>query len=180
MRISKSRLPECLMIEPQVFADSRGSFFEQWNASRYRDAGIDATFVQSNVSESARGVLRGLHYQWPHPQGKLVSVIVGEVFDVAVDIRRQSPHFGKWVGMELSQENNKQMWVPPGFAHGFLVLSEHAEFLYKTTAYYAPQHERCIAWNDPLIAIDWPTLTESPVLSVKDQLGSSLEHAEIS
>ena len=164
-----------------MFGDNRGFFYESFNQRAFADAtGQTLNFVQDNHSKSAHGVLRGLHYQIEQPQGKLVRVVRGAVFDVAVDIRRQSPHFGKWVGMELSQENNKQMWVPPGFAHGFLVLSEHAEFLYKTTAYYAPQHERCIAWNDPLIAIDWPTLTESPVLSVKDQLGSSLEHAEIS
>ncbi len=173
MRVSKSRLPECLLIEPQVFADSRGSFFEQWNASRYRDAGIDATFVQSNVSESAHGVLRGLHYQWPHPQGKLVSVIVGEVFDVAVDIRRGSPTFGHWAGAVLSAENGRQFWVPEGFAHGFVVTSERAVFHYLCTAAYQREADASLRWNDASLAIDWPIA--EPLLSDKDMRAPFLD-----
>ncbi len=166
MRVSKSRLPECLLIEPQVFADSRGSFFEQWNAERYREAGLDATFVQSNVSESARGVLRGLHYQWPQPQGKLVSVLVGEVYDVAVDIRRGSPTFGHWAAAILSAENRRQFWVPEGFAHGFVVTSERAVFHYLCTAPYVREADASLRWNDAAFAIDWPVA--EPLLSDKD------------
>ncbi len=181
MKVTRTAIPDVLVIEPKVFGDSRGFFYESFNQRAFADAtGQTLNFVQDNHSKSAYGVLRGLHYQLEQPQGKLVRVVRGAVFDVAVDIRRQSPHFGKWVGMELSQENHKQMWVPPGFAHGFLVLSEDAEFLYKTTDYYAPQHERCIAWNDPTIAIDWPSLSSAPVLSAKDQQGSRLDGAEFS
>jgi dTDP-4-dehydrorhamnose 3,5-epimerase len=166
LKVSASRIPECLLIEPQVFADSRGSFFEQWNAPRYGAAGIDATFVQSNVSESARGVLRGLHYQWPQPQGKLVSVLLGEVFDVAVDIRRGSPTFGHWASAVLSAENGRQFWVPEGFAHGFVVTSERAIFHYLCTAPYQREADASLRWNDADFAIDWPL--GAPLLSDKD------------
>ena len=149
-------LPGVLILEPKVFGDSRGFFFESFNAHDFANVtGLDVNFVQDNHSRSAQGVLRGLHYQIQQPQGKLVRVTEGEVFDVAVDIRRSSPHFGQWVGVHLSADNKRQVWVPPGFAHGFAVLSASAEFLYKTTDYYAPEHERCIAWNDPQLAIDW-------------------------
>ncbi len=166
MRVTRARLPECLLIEPQVFADSRGSFFEQWNAARYREAGLDAQFVQSNVSTSTRGVLRGLHYQWPKPQGKLVSVLEGEVWDVAVDIRRGSPTFGHWASAVLSAENGRQFWVPEGFAHGFVVLSDRAVFHYLCTAPYDRECDASLRWNDAKLAIDWP-LAE-PLLSDKD------------
>ncbi len=181
MKVTPTAIPDVLVIEPKVFGDSRGFFYESFNQRVFAEAtGQTLNFVQDNHSKSAYGVLRGLHYQLQQPQGKLVRVVRGAVFDVAVDIRQQSAHFGKWVGMELSQENHKQMWVPPGFAHGFLVLSEDAEFLYKTTDYYAPQHERCIAWNDPTIAIDWPRLSSAPVLSAKDRQGTRLDGAEFS
>lgn len=166
MRVVPSRLPECLLIEPQVFGDSRGSFFEQWNAARYREAGLDVSFVQSNVSESAHGVLRGLHYQWPSPQGKLVSVMQGEVWDVAVDIRRGSPSFGHWAAAVLSAENRRQFWVPEGFAHGFVVLSERALFHYLCTAPYDRTADASLRWNDAQLAIDWPVA--QPLLSDKD------------
>lgn len=166
MRAIPSRLPECLLIEPQVFGDSRGSFFEQWNAARYRDAGLDVNFVQSNVSESKRGVLRGLHYQWPNPQGKLVSVLQGEVWDVAVDIRRGSPSFGQWAAAVLSAENRRQFWVPEGFAHGFVVLSDSALFHYMCTAAYDRAADASLRWNDARLAIDWPVA--QPLLSDKD------------
>lgn len=179
MRVSPSRIPEVLVIEPRVFGDDRGFFFESFNQNVFRAAtGLDVSFVQDNHSKSAKGVLRGLHYQIQQPQGKLVRVVQGEVFDVAVDLRKGSESFGQWVGVHLSADNKKQFWVPAGFAHGFVVLSETAEFLYKTTEYYAPQHERCIRWDDPSIAIDWP-IKESPILSEKDQLGLSLEKADI-
>jgi len=176
MRVSKSRLAECMVIEPQVFADSRGSFFEQWSASRYRDVGIDATFVQSNVSESARGVLRGLHYQWPQPQGKLVSVLVGEVFDVAVDIRRGSPTFGHWAAAILSAENRRQFWVPEGFAHGFVVTSERAVFHYLCSAPYQREADASLRWNDASFAIDWPVA--APLLSDKDMRAPFLDEVD--
>ncbi len=179
MHITPTDLPEVLLIEPKVFGDDRGFFFESYNRRAFAEAaGIDVDFVQDNHSRSARNVLRGLHYQIEQAQGKLVRVVAGEVYDVAVDIRRSSPNFGKWVGMRLSADNKRMLWVPPGFAHGFLVVSEAAEFLYKTTDYYAPQHERCIAWNDPELAIDWP-LAGAPVLSAKDQLGRPLREAEV-
>lgn len=173
-------IPEVVLIEPKVFGDARGFFFESFNAAAFAAAtGVTAAFVQDNHSRSARGVLRGLHYQLPpQAQGKLVRVVQGEVFDVAVDIRRASPTFGRWVGARLSAENHHQLWVPPGFAHGFLVLSESAEFLYKTTDYYAPALERCIAWNDPDLAVDWP-LESAPLLSVKDAAGLPLAAAEL-
>jgi dTDP-4-dehydrorhamnose 3,5-epimerase len=177
--VTPTALPEVLIIEPKVFGDERGFFFESFNARDFTQAtGLERNFVQDNHSKSAKGVLRGLHYQLQQPQGKLVRVTQGEVFDVAVDIRKSSPRFGQWIGVNLSAENKKQLWVPEGFAHGFLVISESAEFLYKTTDYYAPQHERCIAWNESSIAIAWP-FQGVPSLSAKDQAGLSLKHAEV-
>lgn len=179
MRATPTAIPEVLVIEPKVFGDARGFFYESFNNRAFDEAvGRHVEFVQDNHSRSAKGVLRGLHYQIQQPQGKLVRVVRGAVFDVAVDIRKQSPTFGKWVGVELSDENHRQLWVPEGFAHGFLVLSESAEFLYKTTDYYAPAHERCIAWNDSELAIAWPDIGVSPQLSTKDQAGLSLDRAE--
>ena len=172
-------LPGVLILEPKVFGDSRGFFFESFNAHDFANVtGLDVTFVQDNHSRSAQGVLRGLHYQIQQSQGKLVRVTEGEVFDVAVDIRRSSPHFGQWVGVHLSADNKRQVWVPPGFAHGFAVLSASAEFLYKTTDYYAPEHERCIAWNDPQLAIDWHLQT-LPLLADKDAHAPMLAQAEV-
>jgi dTDP-4-dehydrorhamnose 3,5-epimerase len=166
MKIRQTELPGCVVIEPRVFGDDRGFFFEQWNAARYREAGLDLQFVQSNLSSSARGVLRGLHYQWPNPQGKLVSVLEGEVYDVAVDIRRGSPHFGRWTAAVLSADNKRQFWIPEGFAHGFVVLSERALFHYLCTAPYDAACDASLRWNDAELAIDWP-LAE-PLLSDKD------------
>ena len=178
-QVSPTRIPDVLIIEPKVFGDSRGFFFESFNAKNFASAtGLSVSFVQDNYSRSAKGVLRGLHYQVEQTQGKLVQVSQGAVFDVAVDIRKSSPTFGQWVGCELSDANHRQLWIPPGFAHGFMVLSESADFLYKTTDYYAPQHERCIAWNDPSIGIDWPK-DITPLLSAKDQQGVSLAAAEV-
>jgi len=178
MRITPTALPDVLVIEPQVFGDARGFFFESFNRRAFREAtGLDLEFVQDNHSRSARGVLRGLHYQIRQPQGKLVRCVAGEVFDVAVDLRRSSPAFGRWTGVTLSAENKRIAWIPPGFGHGFLVLSEYAEFLYKTTDYYAPEHERSVAWNDPDIGIAWPIEGE-PVLSAKDKTGARLRDAE--
>jgi dTDP-4-dehydrorhamnose 3,5-epimerase len=175
-------IPDVLVIEPKVFGDARGFFYESFNQRKFAElTGLDANatrFVQDNHSKSAQHVLRGLHYQIRQPQGKLVRVIAGSVFDVAVDLRKSSPTFGRWFGTELSAQNNKQMWIPVGFAHGFAVLSESAEFLYKTTDYWAPEHERCIAWNDPAIGIEWP-LSAAPLLSAKDQTGKSLAEAEL-
>ncbi len=168
-----------IVLEPKVFGDERGFFFESFNARRFADAtGLQREFVQDNHSRSQRGVLRGLHYQVQQAQGKLVRVTAGEVYDVAVDLRRSSPTFGRWMGVHLSAENKRQLWVPEGFAHGFVVLSEFAEFLYKTTEYYAPEHERCIRWDDPTLAIDWP-LQEAPHLSAKDQAGVSFSDAQV-
>lgn len=179
MNIVKTDIPEVLILEPKVFGDSRGFFFESYNQRAFQDAtGWASNFVQDNHSRSQKNVLRGLHYQIVQPQGKLVRVVTGEVFDVAVDIRRSSPTFGRWVGAHLSAENKRQMWVPPGFAHGFVVLSDDAEFLYKTTDFYAPEHERCIVWNDSAIGIDWPLVGE-PLLSAKDRQGHSLKNAEV-
>lgn len=179
MNIISTLIPEVLIIEPKVFGDERGFFYESFNQGNFEQVtGLKLTFVQDNHSKSARNVLRGLHYQIQQPQGKLVRVVEGEVFDVAVDIRKSSPTFGQWVGEILSAENKKQLWVPEGFAHGFLVLSETAEFLYKTTDYYAPQHERCIAWNDPYLAINWP-IESMPSLSGKDAQGCTLQLAEL-
>jgi dTDP-4-dehydrorhamnose 3,5-epimerase len=174
MNVIPTAIGGVFIIEPKVFGDSRGFFFESFNQRAFEAAtGATLPFVQDNHSRSAKGVLRGLHYQVEQPQGKLVRVVAGAVFDVAVDIRSGSPTFGKWVGVELTAENKRQMWVPPGLAHGFLVLSETADFLYKTTDYYAPQHERCIIWNDPTLAIDWP-LDGEPILSAKDAAGDRL------
>jgi dTDP-4-dehydrorhamnose 3,5-epimerase len=177
MNVLETTLPGVLIIEPKVFGDSRGFFYESWNARAFEAAGIRASFVQDNHSRSAKNVLRGMHYQIKQPQGKLVRVTVGEVFDVAVDLRRSSPTFGKWEGVRLSAENKRMLWIPPGFAHGFLVMSEHADFLYKTTDYWMPEHERTVAWNDPDLAIDWP-LQGAPVLSAKDAKGTPFAQAE--
>lgn len=181
MLATRLAIPDVVLIEPKVFGDARGFFFESFNLNTFEAAtGLRPEFVQDNHSLSARGVLRGLHYQLaPKAQGKLVRVVQGEVFDVAVDIRRDSLTFGHWVGAHLSADNKRQLWVPPGFAHGFLTLSEQAEFLYKTTDYYAPSHERAILWNDPAIAIDWPLGDISPVLSDKDMAALPLAHAEL-
>lgn len=180
MHCEKLAIPEVLLLTPKVFGDDRGFFFESFNARQFAElSGHAGDFVQDNHSRSSRGVLRGLHYQLPpKTQGKLVRVVLGEVFDVAVDIRRDSPTFGRWVGARLSAENRQQLWVPPGFAHGFVTLSEYAEFLYKTTDYYDPQLERSIAWNDPDLAIDWP-LVEAPVLSAKDVQAPLLHAASL-
>lgn len=178
MLVIPTAIPAVLLIEPKVFGDARGFFFESYNRRTLADFGLESEFVQDNHSRSARNVLRGMHYQIEHPQGKLVRVIVGEVFDVAVDLRRSSPTFGQWVGYLLSAANKRMMWVPPGFAHGFYVTSEYAEFLYKTTDYWYPEHERCLVWNDPDLAIDWPLLGE-PLLAVKDSAGANLREAEV-
>ena len=179
MHIIQTAIPDVLILEPKVFGDERGFFFESFNARAFSEAtGLNPNFVQDNHSRSQRGVLRGLHYQVQQAQGKLVRVTAGEVYDVAVDLRRQSPTFGQWVGTHLSAENKRQMWVPEGFAHGFVVLSEFAEFLYKTTDYYAPAHERCIRWDDPQLAIDWG-LQQPPLLSDKDKVGLPLAEAEL-
>ncbi|MCY7261052.1 dTDP-4-dehydrorhamnose 3,5-epimerase [Pseudomonas protegens] len=179
MKVIPTDLPGVLIIEPRVFSDERGFFYESFNAKAFADAtGLNQQFVQDNHSRSARNVLRGLHYQIEHSQGKLVRVIAGEVLDVAVDIRRGSPNFGRWASVRLSAENNRQLWIPEGFAHGFVVLSDFAEFLYKTTDYYTPSAERCIRWDDPTLAIDWQ-LQEPPTLSAKDQNGKSLKEADL-
>jgi dTDP-4-dehydrorhamnose 3,5-epimerase len=178
MKIIRTAIPDVLIVEPKVFSDARGFFYESFNKKAMQEAGITGDFVQDNHSRSARNVLRGLHYQIKQPQGKLVRTIAGEVFDVAVDIRRRSPTFGKWVGLNLSSENRRMVWIPPGCAHGFLVLSEFAEVLYKTTDYWAPQFERTIAWNDRDLAIVWPT-SEEPQLSAKDRGGVTFNEAEM-
>jgi dTDP-4-dehydrorhamnose 3,5-epimerase len=179
MNIAPTEIPDVLILDPKVFGDSRGFFFESYNRQSFQEmTGLSVTFVQDNHSRSTINVLRGLHYQIRQPQGKLVRVISGEVFDVAVDIRRSSPTFGKWVGEYLSAENKRQIWVPQGFAHGFLVVSETAEFLYKTTNYYAPEHERCIRWNDPDLDIRWP-VKGRPQVSAKDENGVSFKAAEV-
>jgi dTDP-4-dehydrorhamnose 3,5-epimerase len=172
-------IPDVLILEPQVFGDARGFFYESFNARDFAQAsGLDVGFVQDNHSKSAQGVLRGLHYQIQHPQGKLVRVVQGEVFDVVVDLRRSSACFGQWVGAHLSADNHRQLWVPPGFAHGFVVLSESAEFLYKTTDYWYPEHERSLLWNDPEVGIDWP-FDGPPQLAAKDRAGKLLRDAEV-
>ena len=179
MKITLTTIPEVLVIEPKVFGDARGFFYESFNQKAFNQAtGLNLNFVQDNHSRRTKGVLRGLHYQIQQPQGKLVRVVRGAVFDVAVDIRKGSSTFGKWVGMELSEDNRKQLWIPACFAHGFLVLSDTANILYKVTDYYAPQFERCIAWNDQELAIQWP-LTGTPFLSAKDQAGLTLRDAEL-
>lgn len=178
MQIHKTDLPDVLIIEPKVFGDDRGFFYESFNQRRFEElTGLAPQFVQDNHSRSARNVLRGLHYQIQQPQGKLVRAIAGQVFDVAVDMRRGSKTFGKWTGVVLSAENKRQMWIPEGFAHGFLVLSESAEFVYKTTNYYAPQYERTVRWDDPEIGVSWP-LQGTPLLSTKDETGMALTDAE--
>jgi dTDP-4-dehydrorhamnose 3,5-epimerase len=180
MKVVATSIPDVLILEPQVFGDDRGFFFESWSEDEFRSAsGVDARFVQENHSRSRLSVLRGLHYQIEQPQGKLVRVAHGCVFDTAIDVRRSSPTFGRWVGVELSDSNHRQLWIPAGFAHGFLVLSEIADFLYKTTAYYAPKHERCILWNDPTIGIGWPLQNAEPTLSWKDRAGVPLGEAEV-
>lgn len=179
MNIIQTEIPDVLLIEPRVFGDERGFFYESYNERVFLEkAAITQHFVQDNHSLSAKNVLRGLHYQIKQPQGKLVRVVVGEVFDVAVDLRANSKYFGQWVGYHLSAQNKQQLWIPPGFAHGFLVLSESAEFLYKTTDYYAPEHERTIFWEDPDLAIAWP-LEAEPIVSAKDQVGKRLKEAEV-
>jgi dTDP-4-dehydrorhamnose 3,5-epimerase len=177
MKVTPLAIADVLLIEPKVFGDARGFFYESFNQRAFQNAtGVTLPFVQDNHSKSARNVLRGLHYQVQNPQGKLVRVTAGEVFDVAVDIRPESPTFGQWVGQILSESNKRQMWVPPGLAHGFVVLSDSAEFLYKTTDYYAPEHERCIAWNDPTLAIQWPALEGEPLVSAKDAAGAAFSY----
>lgn len=179
MNVVKTKIPDVWLIEPQVFGDSRGFFYESYNEKAFAEkTGVNVGFVQDNHSRSAKNVLRGLHYQVQQPQGKLVRVVVGEVFDVAVDIRKSSPTFGQWVGYHLSAENKRQLWIPAGFAHGFLVVSDVAEVLYKTDEYYAPQHERSILWNDGDLAIAWP-IDASPILSAKDQAGKPFKQAEV-
>lgn len=179
MNVVETELPGVLVLEPKVFGDARGFFLESWNRQVMADKGLDMDFVQDNHSRSARGVLRGLHYQLENSQGKLVRVTQGAVFDVAVDIRRSSPHFGKWVGVELSAENHRMLWIPPGFAHGFLVLSETADFLYKCTSLYHPPSDRSLRWNDPEIAIAWPSVEGAPLLSPKDEAAPLLADAEV-
>ncbi|WP_320893155.1 dTDP-4-dehydrorhamnose 3,5-epimerase [Stutzerimonas stutzeri] len=179
MKVVETSIPDVLIIEPKVFGDERGFFYESFNAAAFEAAtGLKRQFVQDNHSKSQRGVLRGLHYQIQQPQGKLVRVVAGEVFDVAVDLRKSSPSFGRWFGTHLSAQNQRQLWIPEGFAHGFVVLSESAEFLYKTTDYYAPEHERSLLWNDPELGIEWP-FDEPPQLSAKDQAGKRLSDAEL-
>ena len=177
MEFQRLAIPEVMLVKPKVFGDTRGWFFESWEARKFAASGLDVVFVQDNYSRSVQGTLRGLHYQIQQPQGKLVRVTQGEVFDVAVDMRRSSPNFGKWVGTILSGENKHQLWVPPGFAHGFYVLSEFAEFFYKCSDFYAPEHERTLRWNDPDLGIDWP-LKGAPLLSPKDQQGKRLADAD--
>ncbi|HZF96819.1 MAG TPA: dTDP-4-dehydrorhamnose 3,5-epimerase [Pseudoxanthomonas sp.] len=176
MKVIDSRLPECKVLEPAVFGDERGYFFETWNAERFGDHGLPTRFVQSNISSSARGVLRGLHYQWPNPQGKLVTVLEGEVYDVAVDIRQGSPRFGSWAAVVLSAENKRQFWIPEGFAHGFAVLSERAIFSYLCTAQYDRAADASVRWDDPAIGIDWPV--SAPLLSAKDAIAPLLADVE--
>lgn len=179
MQFFPTRIPDVIVIEPKIFADERGFFLESYHKKLFKEVGIGVEFVQDNHSKSLQGVLRGLHYQIQQPQGKLIRVISGEIFDVAVDIRKNSPTFGKWVGDYLSAENRKIIWVPLGFAHGFYVTSAKAELLYKATDYYAPQWERTILWNDPTINIEWPLIGSTPILSSKDQLGKLLKDAEV-
>jgi len=176
MIVTSTAIPDVKLVEPKVFGDSRGFFFESWNRRALAAAGLDVDFVQDNHSRSRRGVLRGLHYQVERPQGKLVRVVAGEVFDVAVDLRRSSPTFGRWVGAMLSADNRRMFWVPPGFAHGFVVMSDSADFLYKTTDYWSPEHERTLLWNDPEVGIVWP-FDGAPTLAPKDAAGTPLASA---
>ena len=180
MNIIPTTIPDVLILEPRVFGDERGFFMETWNRQAFAKAGLDLDFVQDNHSRSRQGILRGLHYQIVNPQGKLVRVTQGAVYDVAVDLRRTSPTFGQWTGVELSAENHRLFWVPPGFAHGFYVMSESADFQYKCTDFYAPEHERCLRWDDPTLNIDWPLVNgQTPQLSAKDAVGASLQDAEV-
>jgi dTDP-4-dehydrorhamnose 3,5-epimerase len=179
MKVVQTAIPDVLIFEPRVFGDERGFFLESWNAREFDNAvGAKVQFVQDNHSRSRRSVLRGMHYQIKQPQGKLVRVARGRAFDAAVDLRKSSATFGQWVGTELSEDNHRQFWIPPGFAHGFLVLSDSADFLYKATDYYAPEHERCLIWNDPTVGINWPA-NEEPILSAKDKAGLRLHDAEV-
>jgi dTDP-4-dehydrorhamnose 3,5-epimerase len=179
MKLVETGLPGVLIVEPRVFGDDRGFFLESWNAETFRAAGLDLRFVQDNHSRSARGVLRGLHFQQPQPQGKLVRVVSGRVFDVAVDLRRASPTFGKWTGVELSAANKRMLWAPEGFAHGFLSLEDDTDLLYKCTAPYRPEHEHALAWNDPAVGVDWPLDGMAPVLSVKDRAARTLDQIAV-
>lgn len=179
MKVTPTALPEVLLVEPRVFRDDRGLFFESWNARTFAGLGIDATFVQDNHSRSRRGVLRGLHYQIEHAQGKLVRAVTGSVYDVVVDLRRSSPTFGRSVGITLTAESMAMLWVPPGFAHGFLALSDTVDFLYKTTDYWFPEHERTLLWNDPSLGLEWPLEGMAPLLAPKDAAGSLLAQAEV-
>ena len=179
MKVVQTAIPDVLIFEPRVFGDERGFFLESWNAREFDNAvGAKVQFVQDNHSRSRRSVLRGMHYQIKQPQGKLVRVARGRAFDAAVDLRKSSVTFGQWAGTELSEDNHRQFWIPPGFAHGFLVLSESADFLYKATDYYAPEHERCLIWNDPTVGIHWP-VNEEPILSAKDKAGLPLHDVEV-
>ena len=179
MKVTPTSIPSVLLIEPRVFGDTRGFFFESFNQRAFNQAtGLDVNFVQDNHSRSSKGVLRGLHYQIQQPQGKLIRVVRGSVFDVTVDLRKSSPTFGQWVGVELAEDNHRQLWIPPGFAHGFYVLSDSADFLYKTTDYYAPEFECSLIWNDPTIGIEWPLNTQ-PIISTKDAQGKKLADAEV-
>jgi dTDP-4-dehydrorhamnose 3,5-epimerase len=179
LKVTPTSIPSVLIIEPRVFGDTRGFFFESFNQRAFNLAtGLDVNFVQDNHSRSSKGVLRGLHYQIQQPQGKLVRVVRGSVFDVTVDLRKSSPTFGQWVGVELTEDNHRQLWIPPGFAHGFYVLSDSADFLYKTTDYYAPEFECSLIWNDPTIGIEWPLNTQ-PIISAKDAQGKKLADAEV-
>jgi dTDP-4-dehydrorhamnose 3,5-epimerase len=179
VKFIQTKIPDVVILEPKIFGDDRGFFLESFNEKVFQsNLNMEVTFVQDNHSKSSRHVLRGLHYQIQHPQGKLVRAVVGSVFDVVVDLRKESAYFGQWVGVELNTENKRQLWVPPGFAHGFVVLSETAEFLYKTTDYYFPEYERCILWNDLDLGIDWP-IENPPTLSAKDQAGKLFKDAEV-
>jgi dTDP-4-dehydrorhamnose 3,5-epimerase len=179
MKAARLEIPDVLLLAPRVFGDERGFFLESWNARDFSNAiGLDVRFVQDNHSRSRRDVLRGLHYQIKQPQGKVIRVIKGRVFDVAVDLRKSSSTFGRWVGAELTEDNHRQVWIPPGFAHGFLVLSESADILYKATDYYAPEHERCLIWNDPTVGIKWP-IADEPILSAKDKAGLPLSKVDV-
>jgi dTDP-4-dehydrorhamnose 3,5-epimerase len=178
MKLTPTSIPDLLVLYPKVFEDERGFFFESYNQRVFEELGVSAQFVQDNHSRSRKGILRGLHYQIKNAQGKLVRAVAGEIYDVAVDLRKHSPTFGKWLGFNLSAANKRQIYVPPGFAHGFLVLSDYAEVIYKTTDFYAPQHERCIVWNDPTLGIDWP-IEGRPILSPKDADGASFSQAEL-
>ena len=178
MEVLSTRLPGVLRLRPRIFSDDRGWFAELWNEATFQAAGLPSRFVQDNQSRSRQHVLRGLHFQLQHPQGKLVRAVAGQIFDVAVDVRRSSPHFGQWVGVELSAKTPEMLWIPPGFAHGFLVLSDSADVLYKTTDFYAPASERTILWNDPAIAIEWP-ITAQPIVAAKDAAGTPLDQTDV-